>query len=293
MNLGMLRRLVRRTDAREVLQLAAAGLLVQALRIALLGFFERRIDEHFEELARLHQVARQTALRTERRDERHEHDQARVHHELGHFGDATDVLDAVRIRESQILVQAMTHVIAIERVRVSTERMQAFFDQVRDRRLTRARQAGEPQDASPLSLQRRARMFVHIERLPMNVLGTTQSEAEQARADRVIGDLVDQDEAAGLAIVRVGIERDRAIETQIADADLVELQLLRGQMLHRVDVHLVLRRRDAAGDGARAELDQIRTAGKHRFLVHPDDGRLELIGNRRRRGGRGNARRHG
>src|ERR1051325_1264719 len=38
-------RLVRRVDPREVLQLAASGLLVKALRVALLGDRERRVDE--------------------------------------------------------------------------------------------------------------------------------------------------------------------------------------------------------------------------------------------------------
>jgi hypothetical protein len=40
----------------------------------------------------------------------------------------------------------------------------------------------------------------------MNVLGAAQCEVQQARADRIVRQLVDDDEAAGLAIVRV---RDR------------------------------------------------------------------------------------
>ena len=54
---------------------------------------------------------------------------------------------------------------------------------------------------------------------------------------------VDQDEAARVAVVDVGIERDRLVEVKIADADLVELQRLRREMLERVDVDLVLRLR--------------------------------------------------
>ena len=58
-----------------------------------------------------------------------------------------------------------------------------------------------------------------------------------------VGQAVDQDEAAGVAVLRVGVEGDRLVEIEIAHADLVQVQRLRGQMLERVDVDLVLRRR--------------------------------------------------
>ena len=50
-DLRRLGRFVRRVDAGEVLDLAAARLLVEALRIALLGDRERRVDEDLDELA--------------------------------------------------------------------------------------------------------------------------------------------------------------------------------------------------------------------------------------------------
>jgi hypothetical protein len=49
MNLRLLRRLVGRTDARELLYLARLGLLVQALGIALLGDVDGDVDEDFDE----------------------------------------------------------------------------------------------------------------------------------------------------------------------------------------------------------------------------------------------------
>ncbi len=57
-----------------------------------------------------------------------------------------------------------------------------------------------------------------------------------------------RDEAAGLAVGRVRIERDRPVERDVADADLVHLEHLGGKVLHRVDVDLVLR----LGDGWRS-----------------------------------------
>ena len=43
--------LVGRVDAREVLELASAGLGVEVLRVALLGDLERRVDEDLDEFA--------------------------------------------------------------------------------------------------------------------------------------------------------------------------------------------------------------------------------------------------
>ena len=42
---------VRRGDAGELLDLAGARLFVEALRVALLADFERRVDEDFDEIA--------------------------------------------------------------------------------------------------------------------------------------------------------------------------------------------------------------------------------------------------
>jgi hypothetical protein len=50
--LGTFGRLVRRVDAGEVLQLAAAGLAAESFRIPRLGDRQRRVDEHLEELAK-------------------------------------------------------------------------------------------------------------------------------------------------------------------------------------------------------------------------------------------------
>jgi len=68
-----------------------------------------------------------------------------------------------------------------------------------------------------------------------------QREIDEPRADRVVGHAVDQDEAAHLLVVRIGIEGDGLIEIDIADADLVELELLGRQMLERIDIDLVFR----------------------------------------------------
>ena len=76
---------------------------------------------------------------------------------LRDFGDAADVLDAVGVGEAEIAVEAVAHVVAVEQVGVAAERVQLLLDQVRDRRLAGAGQAGEPQHGGLLALEARAR----------------------------------------------------------------------------------------------------------------------------------------
>ena len=65
------------------------------------------------------QLARHAPLGAERRDERHQHDQAGVDHQLRHLGDAADVLDPVGVGEAEVLVEAVAHVVAVEQVGVA------------------------------------------------------------------------------------------------------------------------------------------------------------------------------
>src|SRR5262245_9159521 len=62
-NLGTLGLFIRGIDACEVLELSLSRLPIESLRVARLGDLQRRIDEQFEELARLHQLARHAAFR--------------------------------------------------------------------------------------------------------------------------------------------------------------------------------------------------------------------------------------
>ena len=122
--------------------------------------------------------------------------------------------------------------------------------------------------------------------LPVDVVRTAQREVQQAGTDRDVGQLVDDDEAAGVAVVGVRVERDRPVEADVAHADLVELERRRREMIEVVDVDPVLRVADRGADGAGADLHQVRPPGQHRVLVHPDDVGLELVGDlggRRRR----------
>ena len=93
--------------------------------------------------------------------------------------------------------------------------------------------------------------------------------------------------------VVVGVERHRAVEADVADADLVELEGLGRGVLEGVDVDLVLGLGDGGGDRAGADLHQVRPAGQHALLGHPDEVALELVGDAGGRGRRGRGRRPG
>ena len=120
--------------------------------------------------------------------------------------------------------------------------------------------------------------LVDVDRLPAQVGRAPQRVAQHPRADRVVGDAVDEDERARLAVVVVGVEGDLAVELEVADPDLVELELGRGEVLARVDVELVLQRRDRRGGDLRADPHQVVAPAVHRVVGHPHDRRLELVG---------------
>ena len=115
----------------------------------------------------------------------------------------------------------------------------------------------------------------------MHVGRAPQPMRDHARRRRLVGLAVDQDEGAGLAIVGVGIEGDRRRRREIAEADLVELEALGGELVECVDVDAVLELGDLRRHGAGADLHQIRAAGQHRVGAHPDEMRGELVGDLR------------
>ena len=112
----------------------------------------------------------------------------------------------------------------------------------------------------------------------MNVVRATQCKLQQPGTDGVVAESVDEYKATGLAVLAVRVEGDAAIQAQVADADLVEFQLLGSQVLKGVDVDLVARRGDGRRHGTRAHLQQVRATRQHRLFMHPDQRRLKLIG---------------
>src|SRR5690348_4755280 len=150
---GVLRLLVRAVDAGEILELAGAGLGIEALGVALLGFGERRIDKDLEELALGNHPPDHVPLGPERRDEGRQHDETRVGHEPRDLADAADVLDAVGLSEAEIAVEAVAHVVTVEQESVPSARGELLFDEIGDGRLAGARETCEPQYRRLLALE--------------------------------------------------------------------------------------------------------------------------------------------
>ncbi len=205
----MLRRLVGRIDAGEVLERAAVRLGVEALGVAAPAFLDRRVDEHLDELALADEIAHHPPLGAERRDEGAQHDQSGIDEQLRHLADPADVLDAVGVGEAEIAVEAVADVVAVEHVGVMAPAMQLGLDELGDGRFARRREAGEPDDAGALMLEARPRLLFDREVLGMDVGRAAQRERDHSGADRLVGVTVDDDEGAGLAVDLVGIERHR------------------------------------------------------------------------------------
>ena len=92
---------------------------------------------------------------------------------------------------------------------------------------------------------------------------------------------VDQDERAGVAVVGVGVPGDRHGGREIAEADLVEVEPLGGELVEIVDVEPMLEFGDGGRDGSRPDLHQVRAPRQHRIGAHPDDVGGELVGDLR------------
>ena len=113
-----------------------------------------------------------------------------------------------------------------------------------------------------------------------------QAEGDHAGADRLIGDAVDQNETAEIAAFLIGRIGDGAVERQIAETDLVQLERLAGKMLHGVDVDRVLELGDDGGNGLVGHLQQIGAFRQERLVMHPDNVRGKLVGHFGRSSGR-------
>jgi hypothetical protein len=114
--LRIARRFVRIVDAGEVFDLPGPRFLIESLRIARLSGSERNIDMHFDELAVGEQRAHSIAIGAIRADKRGHDDRAGGGKQFGEFADATNVLRTIFSAESEVLVQSVSDIVAVEPV---------------------------------------------------------------------------------------------------------------------------------------------------------------------------------
>lgn len=164
-HLGLRGGLVRSTDTRKLLNDTLARLLIQALRITLLGHLDGDIDVDLDERqarllagrGHLVQLARGVPVLLVRRDKRRDGDRRAVGEQLGDLCDAADVLVAVCLAEAQVLVQPEAHIVAVQSVGRDAAVAQELVLQLHgEGGLARGRQAGEPDCEPALVAQRTA-----------------------------------------------------------------------------------------------------------------------------------------
>ena len=106
-------------------------------------------------------------------------------------------------------------------------------------------------------------------------------EIDHTGGDGFVGEAVDQDERAGVAVLRVRVERQRPRNRHVADADFVERQRLGGKLRQRVDVEPVFEVGNGRRHGRVIDLHQIGAAGQQLVVGHPDQMSGELVGDLR------------
>lgn len=125
-NLGLQRRLIRGTNTRELLNHTLPSLLVQSLGITLLRHLNRHINIHLDERqtsllsgrGHLVQLSSGVAVLAVGGDEGSNGDGGGISEQLGHFGNAADVLVAVGFAEAKVLVESEADVVTVQTVGV-------------------------------------------------------------------------------------------------------------------------------------------------------------------------------
>ncbi len=103
----------------------------------------------------------------------------------------------------------------------------------------------------------------------MHIGGAAQGKAYHARADRVIGRLVNQDETAQQPVVLIGGKGHLSVNRQGNKADFVQLQRARGKLFQRIDIDLIFRRVDNRRTGLCPHFHQIGAPRQHGVFGHP------------------------
>ncbi len=151
----------------------------------------------------------------------------------------------------------MADVIAIQQVTVIAALHQALFQAVGQRRFSRTGQAGQPNHARLLSLLIGPLQLGHFVIVPHHIARLIHHRLDDrphdhARADRGVGQTVDDDKTAGAGDFVVGIKGNGLIEGEAAISDLVQAQFIDALVLQGVDVDAMMQQAGNGGNHARA-----------------------------------------
>ena len=277
-----------RADTGEISDLTFVGRAIHALMISLATDFHRCRQMHDQKAVTPDNVGRPLADFFAGGQKRGDADQPGVVHEPGDFRAAAEVLTPVVGTEAQVTADAAAHVLPIQYADRAPHFKQPALQGIGERRLARSRQAGQENRGRLLAESGRPLLARHAAPLIVQCLtgaivpmvaavGRRRAVEDHARADRHVGNAIDDDERAGSLVAAIGVVRDRLIELDLASADLVEPQCGGVLTMERVDVDLVAERRHLARRGSGCLLEQVLFARQHRLIVHPDHHGIERV----------------
>jgi hypothetical protein len=124
--------------------LPAAGFVIQAFDITLLGHRQWGIDVYLQEAVRADGRSGSVTIGLKWRNQCHDYRQAGVHHQYCHGGRAAIVLSAISIAEAKIVAQVLAQCVAIEHTTSLSGGQQLLLDVPGNGGFAGARQAGQP-----------------------------------------------------------------------------------------------------------------------------------------------------
>src|SRR6266853_821668 len=277
--LRLQRRLVGMRNAGKIGNLTGPRALVEALGVARFADGQRGIDEHLQEFPLAHQSANQAPVLTERRNEGGDHHQPRVQHQVRRFADATNILYPVGFRESQVSVETVPDVVAIQQHRMHTHRVQARLQGIGNRRLSHPAEPGQPNHLRRMTLDRGARIAVHGRFVPNHF--PYGSRCRHAGAFGTVRITIDKNQTTGFDGIAVRIYRDRPLEDDFAASHVVAVQARGFVRFERAYVQMLNQPYGSRYRGA-ADLQIVTAPGEQRRFRHPNYVGFQEVGDCRR-----------
>src|SRR5262245_26367698 len=106
-------------------------------------------------------------------------------------------------------------------------------------------------------LETRPRLLIHSQVLAMDIAGAPQAERDEPGSGGCVGEAIDQDEPAHLAIVVIRSEGGGLDGCQVAKPDLIERACLRCMLAESVDIKAMLERGDTGRHRLCTNLEKI------------------------------------
>ncbi len=114
------------------------GLGIEPLRVTPHALLERRVDMNLDELVGADKATNHIPLGPIGRNERADHDQSGIDHQLRDFARAPDIFDPISLGEAEVAVEAVSDVVAVQQHRMMRHREQLLLDEVGNGRLAGA-----------------------------------------------------------------------------------------------------------------------------------------------------------